>query len=408
MKAQITASDLLSQDIKRHPSAIYTPLREQEPLSHFTYFDGARAWVVSSYDDAITILKDPRFIKEKRKLFIPGDGQAPSQKSTPLYEPLAWRRDMLMTDPPDHTRLRHLVSQAFTPRMIEQLRPRVQQITDELLDAVQERGEMDLIADFAFPLPIIVILELLGVPAADRQQFRDWVQAITLTPDGPEKVAASASAEEAFFYYIKRLLAEKREHQSLDLISSLVQVEENGDTLSEIELISMIWLLIVAGHETTVGLIGAGTLLLLQHPEQMRLLQHDLSLLPSTVEELLRHTTPVSLSSFRWASEDIPLHGQVIHKGELVFIALIAANTDSQQFPDSEVLDLTRQVNKHLAFGKGIHTCLGAPLARLEGQIAFGTLLHRFPHLCLASDPEQLVWNHHPILRGLTSLPVVF
>jgi cytochrome P450 PksS len=244
---------------------------------------------------------------------------------------------------------------------------------------------------------------MLGIPVTDRQRFRTWTQAIVNMQE-----EARATALQEFLHYIKTLLDEKRAHPGNDLTSSLVQVEEKGDQLRENELVSMLFLLIVAGHETTVNLLGNGTLALLQHPDQFQQLQHDPSLIPAAVEELLRYTAPVSLSDERWASEDIVLHGKLICKGQQVTAALISANADPQQFPASETLDITRRENQHLAFGKGIHYCLGAPLARLEGQIAFSTLLRRLPNLRLASDPEQLVWNVNPMLRGLKSLPVTF
>jgi cytochrome P450 len=203
-------------------------------------------------------------------------------------------------------------------------------------------------------------------------------------------------------------LEAKRAHPADDLISNLLQVEEQGDRLSEDELVSMIWLLIIAGHETTANLLSNGTMALLQHPEQIRLLQQDPSLITSTVEELLRYTAPVLFAGARWISEDMPFRDQVLHKGDLVRISSVAADTDPQHFTDPETLDITRQVNKHLAFGRGIHICLGAPLARLEGQIAFGTLFQRLPHLRLNCEPESLTWNPIPNLRGLKSLPVAF
>ena len=368
-------------------------------------------WLATSYDDAIAILKDARFTLDKQKLEPAQDQQSSPRQSALPYLPLSWSRHLLNTDPPDHTRLRTLVSKAFTPRMIEQLRPRIQQITDELLDAVQSQGQMDLIADFAFPLPITVISDMLGIPPAYRQQFRDWTQTIVQSQSSalePEKQAAGVAAEEAFINYIKTLLAEKRAHPDDDLTSRLVQVEEQGDALNESELISMIFLLITAGHETTVNLLGNGMLALCEHPEQMSLLRADPALLPAAIEELLRYTTPVNLSTPRWATEDIPLHGNVIRKGEMVRCALLAANTDPQHFPDPVQLDILRQENQHLAFGKGVHFCLGAPLARLEGQIAIGTLLHRLPHLRLAHDPEQLTWKDAGSLRVLVALPVAF
>lgn len=403
---QITLSELFSQ--KHNPYPLYAQLREQEPLARFSWM-GVEMWLASSYEDAVAILKDPRFTLDSRQVEPIASGPNAGSQSAPSYAPLAWTRHLLNTDPPDHTRLRTLVSKAFTPRMIEQLRPRIQQITDELLDAVQERGEMDLIAEFAFPLPITVISDMLGIPVADRKPFRAWTQAIVLNQGAdPEKAEIARSAEEQFVSYIKTLIAQKHAHPDNNLTSGLVQAEEQGDSLSENELISMVFLLITAGHETTVNLIGNGTLALLEHPEQMRLLRSDPTLLPSAVEELLRYTSPVSLSAARWAREDVSIHGQVIRKGEIVRCALLAANTDPQQFADPVDLDILRRENAHVAFGKGVHFCLGAPLARLEGQIAIGTLLRRMPQLQLARDPEQLVWKEGSSLRVLAALPVKF
>lgn len=405
MITSLAFNDLLAQETRRNLAAFFARLREQGPLVFVPDFGGmGGAWIVTRYDDAVALLKDPRLTKDARKLLLPEDGQKSAEEYS-LRSLLPVEQSMLMVDPPDHTRLRALVSKAFTPRMIEQLRPRIQQIADELLDAVQARGTMDLIADFAVPLPITVISEMLGIPTAVRQQFRTWTQ--TIVDEQPEQ-EARMSALKAFLHYIQTLLEEKRRHPGSDLISGLVQAEEHGDMLGENELIATIFLLIIAGHETTVNLIGNGTLALLQHPDQMRLLQHDPTLIASAVEELLRYTSPVSLSDERWATEDISLYGQTIRKGELVYAALTAANTDAQRFHNPEALELTRQENQHLAFGKGIHFCLGAPLARLEGQIALSTLLGRLPDLHLASDPEQLRWTRNHMLRGLTSLPVAF
>lgn len=406
MTQKITVGDLLAQETIRNPSVFYAHLRAQEPLISIDDFLGkGKAWIITNYNDALALLKDPRFTKDWRKVLqSAGDEQISSSEN--LF--LILMQNMITADPPDHTRLRGLVSKAFTPRMIEQLRPRIQQITDELLDAVQERGAMDLINDFAYPLPITVISEMLGIPVADRRQFRTWTQAMLNTGEQSQQEAIMASSITEFVQYIRTFLDEKRAHPGNDMTSNLVQAEENGDMLSENELISMIFLLIVAGHETTVNLIGNGTLALLQHPDQLRQIQQDPSLIPSAIEELLRYTAPVSLSDERWASEDISMYGQVIRKGEIVYASLIGANTDAQQFHDPEMLDFTRRENQHLAFGKGIHYCLGAPLARLEGQIAFATLIKRLPDLRLATDPAQLTWNNNPMLRGLRSLPVTF
>ncbi len=386
MMTQMTMSDLLSQETKRHPSAFSARLRKQGSLVSFTddVLSMGKAWIVTTYDDAITLLKDPRFIKGKPS---PLSGEQGPFEPCPETSSrlLTWRRDMLNTNPPDHTRLRHLVSKAFTPRMIEQLRPRIQQITDDLLDAAQDQGQMDLIADFALPLPMTVISEILGIPLADREPFRTWTQTLLTAVGNPEIEGAAIATQEAFVHYIQTLLTEKRVHPDSSLTSNLVQAEEQGDRLSEIELISMIWLLIVAGHETTVNLIGTGVLELLEHPEQLLLLRRDASLLPSAIEELLRSVNPVMYIS-RYASEDVPLHGQVIHKGELVMVALIGANSDPHQFPHPDRLDITREERQHLAFGKGIHICLGVPLACLEGQIAIGTA-----NLNISSGPAPSV-----------------
>lgn len=394
--SKITLHDITSQETKRNPYPFYAQLRSQEPL---VYVEDLNSWVVTTYKDALFVLRDPRFIKDYRKITQTNNEHDPYQKAAESM------RTMLMVDPPDHTRLRSLVSKAFTPRMIEQLRPRIQQITDELLDAIlnTQEGQIDLIPNFAYPLPITVISEMLGIPVADRQLFRTWTQAIVNGQD-----VEGDTPLEAFFTYIRTLLDVKRAQPDDYLISRLVQAEEDGDQLDEKELISMIFLLIVAGHETTVNLLGSGTLALLQYPDQLQLLRENPALIPTAVEELLRYTAPVSFSDERWANEDIMLHGKLIRKGQMIIAALISANADPHQFPGGETLDIMRDEKQHLAFGKGIHFCLGAPLARLEGQIAFATLLQRLPDLRLACEPEQLTWNRNPMLRGITTLPVTF
>jgi cytochrome P450 len=396
--------DLVSQETLRNPFAFYKQLHEQGRLAHFT-LGTVEIWIVATtYAESIELLKDPRLAIDRRNTSAqdipnPSFGGALARLIS---------RTMLGTDPPDHTRLRALVSKAFTPRMIEQLRPRIQQITDDLLDAVEGKGSMDLIADFAFPLPLMVITDLLGIPATESKPFRAWAQELLASLATPENETGGMVAAEAFLAYVKTLLARKRAHPGDDLTSHLLQAEEQGNTLSEDELVTMIWLLIMAGHETTVNLLSNGTLVLLEHPDQMRLLHTDPSLLPLAVDELLRYTTPVLCAFARWAREDISLYGQMIRQGEQVRISLTAANGDPQQFSNPETLDITRQINPHLAFSRGIHHCLGAPLARLEGQIAFGTLLQRLPDLRLACEPELLSWKPLPYMRTLNALPVAF
>jgi len=314
---------------------------------------------------------------------------------------------MLDTDPPDHERLRALVSKASTPRLIERMRLRVQEIADALLDAVRDKGEMDLIDDYAFPLPITVIAELLGVPAEDRNKCREWSDAAVsgdTTQEYVEKILLPHM--QAFTDYLRALFDEKRKNPKDDLISALVRAEEAGDKLSEDELLAMVFLLLIAGHETTVNLIGNGVLALLQHPDQLRKLREDPSLIKPAIEELLRYDGPVETSTERFAREDIRIGETVIPRGEMVLIVIASADHDPERFPNPDALDITRADNKHVAFGKGIHFCIGAPLARMEGQIAINTLLRRMPDLRLADSPESLIWRPGMVLRGLRGLPV--
>ncbi len=398
-----------TQSDANQQSAFNPYIRHEEPLTHVanraSIYGPVDTWLITRYDDAVALFKDARFVKDRRKI-----DQAPAEQSA-YVQPSTEPRHMLNTDPPDHTRLRGLTSKAFTPRMIEQLRPRIQEMTDELIDAVEKKGKMDVYADFALPLPSMVISEMLGVPQADRSQVYEWIQTtfvIKPESDSGQAEGNRLKAAEDFYRYLVDLLASKRAHPGDDLISGLLQARDHGNALSEEELISTIRLLIIAAHDTTVNLISNGTLALLEHPDQLHRLQRDPSLIVSAVEELLRYVSPLKLSTERWANEDVVLHDQLIQKGDLVVISLISTNTEEAHFAHPEELDLARQVNKHLAFGKGIHMCLGAPLARLEGQIAFETLLRRLPNLHLAVDPAQLEWELRPIIIGLAALPVTF
>jgi len=398
--------DLFDPSFKADPYPTYARLRSSAPVYRAALPDGRGVWLITRYEDVLAVLKDQRFVKDWRAALTPEQlAQVPPIPE--VMKPLS--QNMLDTDPPDHERLRALVSKAFTPRLIERLRPRVQAISDGLLDAVQDRGEMDLIDDYAFPLPITVIAELLGVPAEDRNNFREWSDAA---------VSGNASQEymeeiliphmQAFTEYLRALFEEKRANPGDDLVSALVRAEEAGDRLSEDELLGMVFLLLVAGHETTVNLIGNGVLALLQHPDQLRKLKEDPSLIKPAVEELLRYDGPVETSTERFAREDVEIGGQVIPRGEMVLVVLAAADHDPQRFPDPDELDITRTDNRHLAFGKGIHHCLGAPLARMEGQFAISNLLRRMPNLRLKGSPESLSWRPGMILRGLRGLPVEF
>jgi len=396
--------DLFDPAFKADPYPTYSRLRASAPVHRATLPDGRGVWLITRYEDVLAVLKDRRFVKDWRSALTPEQlAQVPPIPE--VMKPLS--QNMLDTDPPDHERLRALVSKAFTPRLIERMRPRIQAIADGLLDAVQDRGEMDLIDDYAFPLPITVIAELLGVPAQDRNNFREWSDAAVsgnASHEYMEKILIPHMT--AFTDYLRALFEEKSKNPRDDLVSALVQAEEAGDKLSEGELLGMVFLLLVAGHETTVNLIGNGVLALLQHPDQLQKLKEDPSLIKPAVEELLRYDGPVETSTERFAREDVEIGGTVIPRGEMVLVVLAAADHDPERFPDPDELDITRTDNRHLAFGKGIHHCLGAPLARMEGQIAISTLLARMPNLRLKDEP--LSWRPGLILRGLKSLPVEF
>jgi cytochrome P450 len=398
--------DLLDPAFKADPYPTYAELRSTAPVHRVELPDGRGVWLITRYDDVQAVLKDGRFVKDWRSALTPEQlAQVPPIPE--VMEPLS--RNMLDMDPPDHERLRALVSKAFTPRLIERMRPRVQAIADALLDSVQDRSEMDLIDDYAFPLPITVIAELLGVPAEDRNNFREWSDAAVSGNSTQEYVEEVLIPHmQAFTDYLRALFEEKRKNPRDDLVSALVRAEEAGDKLSEHELLGMVFLLLVAGHETTVNLIGNGVLALLQHPDQLRRLRDDPSLIKPAVEELLRYDGPVETSTERFAREDIQIGETVIPRGEMVLVVLAAADRDPARFADPDELDITRADNRHLAFGKGIHHCLGAPLARMEGQIAIATLLARMPKLRLKDSPDSLSWRPGMVIRGLRGLPVEF
>ncbi len=384
-----------------NPYPFYHALREKDPVHQ----SPMGFWVLTRYDDVVTSLRDPRYGR---------DGFAPLIEAT--YGPETAEgnlpRSMLMRDPPDHTRLRALVNKAFTPRVIEGMRAHIQAIVDRLLDKVQGARSMDVIDDLAYPLPVTVICEMLGVPLDDQNAIRGWssdiarsLDAIGLMAD-PDIVARGVAARRNLTEYFRRLLPERRQHPKADLLSLLIAVEERGDRLNEGELLAMCLLLFIAGHETTVNLIGNGTLALLEHSDQMARFKDDPALIPSAIEELLRYDSPVQWTA-RITNADVEAGGRKIPSGSMVIAAIGAANRDPSHFPDPDRLDIARADNRHVSFGFGIHFCLGAPLARVEGQIALGTLLRRMPDLALQTG-ATLDWRESSALRGLKRLPVTF
>ena len=389
-------------EVHANPYLMYRQLREQDPV-HWSEL--LEAWVLTRYDDVVAVLKHPRFSADRRSArnrFV----QAAMQSQAEMG-PLAQANTMLSSDPPEHTRMRNLVSKAFTFKAVEKLRPRIQQIVDELLDAIEDKGSMDAIWDLGYPLPVIVIAEMLGVPAGQRDTFKRWSDDIVATLGGPmvapevQERGRRSSIEMAG--YFRGVIAERRRAPKDDLLSALVAAEERGDFLSEQELLATCVLLLAAGNETTTNLIGNGTLALLRNPGQLELLRRRPELLESAVEEFLRYDGPVQ-GTARVAMVDVEIGGQVMRQGQLAFCMLAAADRDPAQFEQPETLDIARKENRHIAFGFGIHFCLGAPLARAEAQIAFSTLLRRFPKLEPAGGEPQ--WGGTFILRGLKSLPV--
>ena len=395
--------DIASSRHKADPYPFYARLRANAPVHRVALRTGQPAWIITRYDDVVAVLKDDRFVKDPRNALTPE--QARRQPWVPaMFRPLQY--NMLDLDPPNHTRLRALVQKAFTPRLVEQMRPRIQGLADGLLDALQGRPQMDLIRDYALPIPTTVIAEMLGVPVEDRHRWNRWSRAmISGNPSGLGMLLIIPHAW-AFLRYIRRLIQAKRADPREDLLTALVQAEEAGDKLSEDELVAMAFLLLVAGHETTVNLIGNGTLALLEHPEQMERLRTEPALLKTAVEELLRYASPLETATERYAREDVVLAGVTIPRGEQVFAAIASANRDERQFPDPDRLDIAREPNRHLAFGLGMHFCLGASLARLEGQIALGTLLRRAADIRLGVAAGSLRWRRGLVLRGLEALPV--
>lgn len=383
------------------PFPFYRRLREDGPVCRVVMTSGIEAYLITRHDDALEAFRDPRLTSDLRHAADPRLlEQVPAARRGAL-------RNMIRLDAPDHTRLRRLVSAAFTARRVAALRPRVQEITDGLLDAVAPLGRADLIEDLALPLPVTVIGELLGVPAGDRDGFQEWTNAmLAQRPDRPDPETAER-AWGSMSSYLDRLLAAKRRSPADDLLSALIAAHDDESRLDDDELPAMAFLLLVAGYVTTVNLIGNGVAALLAHPDQLKLLRDDPRLLPGAVEEFLRFDGPVNPGVVRVAAEDMEIGGRPVPRGATVVIATAIADRDPAEFPDPDRLDVTRRENPHLAFGHGAHYCLGAPLARMEGEIAIGSVLRRLPDLAPVVPYGEL---RRPVvgLRGPVRLPVTF
>jgi cytochrome P450 len=401
--------DLYSHEFRVATHETYAHMRAENPIHCQPGLDGETPiWFVTRYDDVVEVLTDAKRFVVDPVLALTDDELAALNASNPLADDKRVSTNLLGMDGEDHRRVRQLVTKAFTPRMVEQLRPRIQAIADELLDGVESRGSMELVDEYAFPLPITVIAELLGIPVADRDRFREWSNTFVLPPMTPELQEQFVRHTDEFVAYLDELFEKRRTAPTDDLLSALVQAEDAGERLTENELYSMAILLIVAGHETTVSLITNAVLALLSNPDQLSALRRDPSLMQSAVEELLRYDSPVERPITRLAATDVELGGQTIRRGELVIAVIGSANRDPAQFADADTLDLDRADNKHVGFGRGPHYCLGAPLARLEAEIALTALFERLPTLRLAISESDLYWRPIPIFRSLASLPVAW
>ncbi|MFD7864154.1 cytochrome P450 [Streptomyces sp. NPDC057682] len=393
--ASIVDLGALGDAFTRDPHPVYASLRARGPVHRVLLPDTTPAWLVVGYEEGRAALADQRFSKEWHN-------SAPELGLSQVAAGVS----MLSSDAPVHTRLRKLVTREFTAPRMQRLVPRVREMTDDLLGtmlAAPDRSA-DLVEALAFPLPMSVICELLGVPFLDRRRFRDWSNTAVSSLDGAARRRATAEMTA----YLTGLLADKREQPGEDLMSALIHTaDEDGDRLSAGELLGMAWLLLVAGHETTVNLIANGVLALLTHPDQLAALRADPGLIDRAVEEMLRYAGPVETPTYRFTTEAVDVAGtRIPGGGELVLIALSDANRDPERFPDADRFDITRDTRGHLAFGHGIHYCLGAPLARIEAAVAIGSLLERCPDLALAADPEELTWRTGMLIRGPESLPV--
>jgi cytochrome P450 len=394
-------------DTRDDPFPLFAEVRELGPVHLVTLVDGHDAWLVVGYDEARLALNDPRLSKDMHAALALDGGVVAEGLPGPDFA-----RHMLAVDAPDHTRLRRLVSSAFSTRRVEGLRPRVQAIVNDLLDALAARdpeAPADLVAAFAFPLPFTVICDLLGVPEGERTSLGQGLVAMLVPTPTPADFARAKEASDAVVAQLRQLVEAKHETPGDDLVSDLIEARDGDERLNNQELLSTIFQLIVAGHDTTTSLLGNAVVALLGDRGQLELLRREPDRIPLAVEELLRYDAPVPHSTFRYAVEPLEIGGKAIPAGAQVIIGLAAANRDPGRFTKPQRLDLERTEGRHLAFGHGIHHCLGAPLARIEGELALGSLIRRFPQLRLASERTELHWGHGDglVLRGLSELPVI-
>jgi len=400
--------ELYSKEFRQRSHEVFEQMRAEDPVFQQAGLNGTTPiWFVTRYADVEKILlDDEHFVRDMRLVFSEDEMRENFGPSSDPALDAMLNTHMLNRDGADHRRLRSLVSKAFTPKVIQNMRPRIKEIANTLLDQVQARGGMELVSEFAFPLPITVIAELLGIPLENQNQFRIWSNAFVRPAITEEEQKETFVLLQEFAMYMQKLVGERKQHPGDDLLSGLIHVEEAGDRLNENELFSMLTLLIVAGHETTVALIGSAVLVLLQNPDTLQELLDNRDLIPSAVEEFLRYDSPVERPLTRIVRVDMEFGGQPLKKGDFIIPIVGSANRDNAQFESPTSLDIHRKHNNHIAFGKGVHYCLGAPLARLEGEIALNVLFDRLPNMSLDISPADLEWRDVPTFRSLVRLPV--
>ncbi|HEX9724034.1 MAG TPA: cytochrome P450 [Vicinamibacteria bacterium] len=401
----LSLSNLQDPEVRANPYPLYHRIRSHEPVH---WDEPMGFWTLTGYADIVSTLRDKRIRKGQgiaaAKERVPEEAKESAQSVFDTFS-----KTIVYSDPPSHTRMRGLVNKAFTPRMVMRMESHIKEIVERLLDAVQQKGRMDLIADLAYPLPFTVIMEMLGLPGEDRQRFKKWsddfAAVLGMVRHRPEKFHAARGSIGEVTEYIcgmrQSLVAEPKD----DLLSALATAAEAGDRLTNEELVANALMLLAAGHETTTKLISNGLLALMRHPEQMKKLRDEPALMASAIDELLRYDSPVQIV-WRYADEDMEIGGKPVQRGKFLNLVIGAANRDPARFSEPDRLDITRADNDHLAFGGGIHFCPGAALARLEGQIAIGAILRRMPNLRL--ETETLEWQESPTFRGAVSFPVSF
>ena len=406
MTTELTeALDRIPDDFMQRPYEILEPYRKAGRVHHVVFPHGADVWLVTRYADVRALLQDTRVSKDgtrMNEMFARHTGTYVEDEKPDVGFDDELSQHMLNSDPPRHTRLRSLVSKAFTLRRMEAFRPRIQQLVDEMLDTLEGRDDVDLVEEYAQPLPIVIICDVLGIPFEDRERFQQWAVELVGAGHPPEVVEA---ASKNVIEYGHSIIDRKRKNPGDDMVSAMLEGTETGDRLTDDELVAMIFLYTVAGHITSQHTLSNGILSLLSHPDQLARLRSDLSIMPQAIDELMRYDGGVGVATFRFTAEDIEIGDTVVPKNNILALSMLSAHRDDAQFPDANKLDLDRRPNGVLGFGHGPHFCIGQPLAKIQTDIALTRLLERFPDLRMTTDPSSLEWEPSTLLRGMHHLP---